>query len=129
MGASQWPSELRLNDGVSAILESCVSKSEVGDRDGERCCSFDRISLSIRLYISTQFILNLYSLLLFVSERDMIAEFKLAITKKERNPENAYLMEERIRRKVYNELAFFLIGSSSILKQHLRAYKCESYFK
>lgn len=37
-------------------------------------------------------------------------------------------MEERKRRKIYNELALFL-STSSILNQNLRAYKCETLFK
>lgn len=39
-----------------------------------------------------------------------------------------YLMEERIKRKIYNEFTFFL-STNSILKQNLRAYKCEMLFQ
>lgn len=38
-------------------------------------------------------------------------------------------MEERIRRKIYNEFAFFFLSTSSILKQNLRADECEMLFQ
>lgn len=48
--------------------------------------------------------------------------------KKKKNAESTYLVEERIGKKIYNELAFSL-SMSSILKQNLRADECEMLFQ
>lgn len=64
-----------------------------------------------------------------------MAEFKSAVMEKtttKNNPKtgNDNLMEERIRRKIYNKFAFFFsLSTSSILKQNLRADECEILFQ
>lgn len=108
--------------GVSSGVRSCKFKSGLIDQGCGRCSSLHRISLSVRLYVSDQSFLITTAAL--CSGRDTNAEFKWTVIKK--NPESTYLIEKRIGRKIYRELAFSL-SMSSILKQNLRAYKC--YFK
>lgn len=52
----------------------------------------------------------------------MNAAFKWAMIKKKKNPGSTYLIEERIRKEIYDEFAYSL-SMGSILKQNLRAYK------